>query len=86
MLELFSAEAMAPPPPPVPDDASAVMRTVFGHAGFRTGQGEAVAPCSAARRCHPVTHRCRKSPCYQVPAVTAFRRGLGTTIVVSLTR
>ena len=67
MLELFA----------VPDDASAVMRSVFGHAGFRTGQGEAVAAVLAQRDAAILLPTgAGKSLCYQVPAVAAYRRGL----------
>jgi ATP-dependent DNA helicase RecQ len=84
MLELFSAEQLAPPPRPIADDVSAVLRGVFGHGGFRAGQGEAVAAVLAQRDAAVLLPTgAGKSLCYQVPAVTAFRRGLGTTIVVS---
>jgi ATP-dependent DNA helicase RecQ len=62
----------------------AVLRTVFGHAGFRPGQGDAVAAVMAGRDAAVLLPTgAGKSLCYQVPAVAAFQAGRGTTIVVS---
>ena len=61
-----------------------VLRTVFGHDGFRPGQGDAVAAVMAGRDAAVLLPTgAGKSLCYQVPAVAAFQAGRGTTIVVS---
>ena len=66
------------------DDARAVLRSVFGYPDFRAGQGAAVAAVLAGRDAAVLLPTGGgKSLCYQVPAVVAFRRGRGTTIVVS---
>ncbi len=67
-----------------PDGAAAVVRGVFGHAGFRAGQGDAVAAVLAGKDALVVLPTGGgKSLCYQVPAVVNARRGAGTTLVVS---
>ena len=61
-----------------------VLRGVFGHDGFRAGQGEAVAAVIAGRDAAVLLPTgAGKSLCYQVPAVVGFRAGRGTTIVIS---
>ncbi len=66
------------------DDLDAVVRGVFGHAGLRPGQGDAVEALLARRDGAVLLPTGGgKSLCYQVPAVVAFRQGRGTTIVVS---
>ena len=75
MLEAASA--------PLPD-APSILRDVFGHGGFRAGQGAAVDAVLAGRDAVVLLPTGGgKSLCYQVPAVVASRRGQGTTIVVS---
>ncbi|MBL8620312.1 MAG: RecQ family ATP-dependent DNA helicase [Myxococcales bacterium] len=67
-----------------PDGAGAVVRGVFGHAGFRAGQGDAVAAVLAGKDALVVLPTGGgKSLCYQVPAVVNARRGGGTALVVS---
>ncbi len=64
--------------------ARAVLREIFGHAEFRSGQADAVGHAAAGRDTAvvlPTGHG--KSICYQVPAIAAARRGLGLTVVVS---
>jgi len=62
----------------------AVLRDVFGHADFRPGQSAAVEAVLAGRDAAVLLPTgAGKSLCYQVPAVTAFGQGRGTTIVVS---
>ncbi|MBA3391664.1 MAG: ATP-dependent DNA helicase RecQ [Deltaproteobacteria bacterium] len=61
-----------------------VLRDVFGHAGFRTGQREAIEAVLAGRDAQVLLPTgAGKSLCYQVPAIVLARRGAGTTIVVS---
>ena len=65
-------------------DATAVVRDVFGYAGFRPGQRDAVAASVAGKDAIvllPTGHG--KSLCYQVPAIVAARADRGTTLVVS---
>ena len=65
-------------------DVQVVLAGVFGHRGFRAGQGEAVAAVVAGRDAAVLLPTgAGKSLCYQVPAVVGFRAGRGTTIVVS---
>lgn len=65
-------------------DALAVLRERFGHAAFRTGQAAAIEAVLGGRDALVLLPTgAGKSSCYQVPAVVAARRGLGTTIVVS---
>jgi ATP-dependent DNA helicase RecQ len=65
-------------------DARRVLREVFGHAEFRAGQEHAVEAVIAGRDVAVLLPTgAGKSLCYQVPAVVAYRRGAGTTIVVS---
>jgi ATP-dependent DNA helicase RecQ len=65
-------------------DAQRVLRTVFGHGGFRAGQADAVGAVMAGRDAAVLLPTgAGKSLCYQVPAVAFFQRGFGTTIVVS---
>ncbi len=62
----------------------AVLRDVFGHASFRGGQQDAVEAVTSGRDAVVLLPTgAGKSLCYQVPAVTLRRRGLGTTLVVS---
>jgi ATP-dependent DNA helicase RecQ len=64
--------------------ARAALREVFGYPGFREGQADAVDAVIAGRDAVVLLPTgAGKSLCYQVPAVTLARRGLGTTIVVS---
>src|SRR5690349_2920070 len=61
-----------------------VLCDVFGHAAFRTGQGEAVEAVLAGRDALVLLPTgAGKSLCYQVPAIARARRGEGTTIVIS---
>ncbi|HUQ03476.1 MAG TPA: ATP-dependent DNA helicase RecQ [Kofleriaceae bacterium] len=65
-------------------DGLHVLRTVFGYPAFRTGQQEAVSAVLAGRDAAVLLPTgAGKSLCYQVPAIDAFERGCGTTIVVS---
>jgi ATP-dependent DNA helicase RecQ len=67
-----------------PDAARETLRGVFGHADFRPGQGDAVDAVLAGRDAAVLLPTgAGKSLCYQVPAVTLFRQGRGTTIVIS---
>jgi len=62
----------------------AVLSGVFGHAGFRGGQEQAVEAVLAGRDAVVLLPTgAGKSSCYQVPAVVLARQGAGTTIVVS---
>jgi ATP-dependent DNA helicase RecQ len=62
----------------------AVLRDTFGYAGFRGGQARAVDAVLAGRDAIVLLPTgAGKSLCYQVPAIALFRRGLGTTVVVS---
>ncbi len=64
--------------------AQDALRTVFGHADFRGGQGAAVEGALSGRDVVVLLPTgAGKSLCYQVPAVVAARRGLGTTLVIS---
>ena len=57
---------------------------MFGHAGFRLGQQEAVEALLAERDALVLLPTgAGKSLCYQVPAVVRAQRGEGTTIVIS---
>lgn len=68
----------------VATDPLAVLSGVFGHAGFRGGQREAVEAVLAGRDAVVLLPTgAGKSSCYQVPAVMLARQGAGTTIVVS---
>ncbi|MEZ4364903.1 MAG: RecQ family ATP-dependent DNA helicase [Kofleriaceae bacterium] len=61
-----------------------VVRSVFGHPGFRAGQGlaaEAVVAGGDAVVVLPTGGG--KSLCYQAPAVVLHREGSGTTLVIS---
>jgi ATP-dependent DNA helicase RecQ len=61
-----------------------VLRDVFGYAGFRGGQREAVEATLAGRDALVLLPTgAGKSLCYQVPAIVRARRGEGTTIVIS---
>ncbi len=61
-----------------------ILRDVFGHPGFRTGQREAIEAVLAGRDAQVLLPTgAGKSLCYQVPAIVLARRGAGTTIVVS---
>jgi ATP-dependent DNA helicase RecQ len=65
-------------------DALAVLRDQFGHAAFRPGQAAAIEAVLAGHDALVLLPTgAGKSSCYQVPAVVAAQRGLGTTIVVS---
>ncbi len=65
----------------LPEEA---LRDVFGHAGFRGGQRDAVDAVLAARDAVVLLPTGGgKSLCYQVPAIVAARTGRGVTIVVS---
>ena len=64
--------------------AHTVLREVFGHAAFRAGQAEAIEAVLAGRDAVVLLPTgAGKSSCYQVPAVTLAREGLGTTLVIS---
>jgi ATP-dependent DNA helicase RecQ len=77
VLEVAPAEGAA-------DGGLHVLRTVFGYPAFRSGQAEAVGAVLAGRDAAVLLPTgAGKSLCYQVPAVDAFQRGCGTTIVVS---
>jgi len=66
------------------DDATRVLRDVFGHRAFRPGQAEAVGAVLAGRDAIVLLPTgAGKSSCYQVPAVTLARTGRGATLVVS---
>lgn len=66
------------------DEAREVLAEVFGHPDFRPGQADAVAAAISGRDAIVLLPTgLGKSLCYQVPALVASRRGLGTTIVVS---
>ena len=68
----------------VATDPLAVLSGVFGHAGFRGGQQEAVEAVLAGRDAVVLLPTgAGKSSCYQVPAVLLARQGAGTTLVVS---
>ncbi len=70
--------------PATSDRGRRVLAEVFGHAGFRAGQAEAVDAVLAGRDAAVLLPTgAGKSLCYQVPAVAAFQAGRGTTIVVS---
>jgi len=65
-------------------DALGVLRERFGHAAFRPGQAAAIEAVLAGRDAAVLLPTgAGKSSCYQVPAIVAAGRGLGTTIVVS---
>jgi ATP-dependent DNA helicase RecQ len=65
-------------------EAQQVLADVFGHPGFRAGQGEAVAAALEGRDAIVLLPTgSGKSVCYQIPAIVAARSGRGTTIVVS---
>ncbi|MEM7410860.1 MAG: ATP-dependent DNA helicase RecQ [Myxococcota bacterium] len=65
-------------------EARAVLSDVFGYEDFRPGQDEAVALAVSGRDAIVLLPTgLGKSLCYQVPALAAQRRGLGTTVVVS---
>jgi len=65
-------------------EALAVLAEQFGHAAFRPGQAMAIEAVLAGRDAAVLLPTgAGKSSCYQVPAVVAARRGVGTTIVVS---
>ena len=67
-----------------PAEAHAVLREVFGHGSFRSGQRKAVEASLAGRDAVVVLPTSGgKSLCYQVPAVALWRRRLGPTLVVS---
>jgi ATP-dependent DNA helicase RecQ len=66
------------------DEARAVLREVFGHAEFRTGQLQAIEAVLEGRDAVVLLPTgAGKSSCFQVPAVAIARRGLGTTVVIS---
>ena len=65
-------------------ESLAVLRDTFGYAEFRGGQARAVDAVLAGRDAIVLLPTgAGKSLCYQVPAIALFRRGLGTTIVIS---
>ncbi len=65
-------------------DPRAVLREVFGHSDFRGGQQDAVEAVLSGRDAVVLLPTgAGKSLCYQVPAVSLRRRGLGTTLVIS---
>jgi ATP-dependent DNA helicase RecQ len=67
-----------------PDEPRAVLREVFGYEDFRPGQAEAVDALTGGRDVVVLLPTgAGKSLCYQVPALAAHRRGLGTAVVVS---
>jgi ATP-dependent DNA helicase RecQ len=66
------------------EDAQLVLGEVFGYAEFRAGQGEAVAAAAAGEDALVLLPTgSGKSLCYQVPAISAFAAGHGTTLVIS---
>jgi len=65
-------------------EARDLLAEVFGHADFRLGQREAVeAACAGRDTLILLPTGSGKSLCYQLPALIAQRRGLGTCLVVS---
>ncbi|WP_242394292.1 RecQ family ATP-dependent DNA helicase [Anaeromyxobacter oryzisoli] len=74
------ADALSRPAPPAIGEARRVLREVFGHAGFRPGQGEIVSAVLSGRDCLGVMPTgAGKSLTYQIPARVLG----GTTLVVS---
>ena len=68
----------------VPESVADVAREVFGYAGLRAGQREAIEAALGGRDAVVVLPTgAGKSTCYQLPAVMLHRAGRGTTIVVS---
>jgi ATP-dependent DNA helicase RecQ len=66
------------------EDAQLVLGEVFGYAEFRAGQGEAVEAAVAGEDALVLLPTgSGKSLCYQVPAISAFAGGRGTTLVIS---
>jgi ATP-dependent DNA helicase RecQ len=66
------------------DEARELLGHVFGYADFRPGQIDAVEAAISGRDAVVLLPTgLGKSLCFQVPAMLAKRRGLGTTIVVS---
>lgn len=66
------------------EDAEQVLGEVFGYSEFRAGQGDAVAAAVAGEDALVLLPTgSGKSLCYQVPAISAFGEGRGTTIVIS---
>ena len=66
------------------EDAQLVLGEVFGYAEFRAGQGEAVEAAVAGEDALVLLPTgSGKSLCYQVPAISAFGAGHGTTLVIS---
>src|SRR5262245_10498109 len=64
--------------------AREILRTTFGYADFRVGQGEAVDAVLAGRDAAVLLPTgAGKSLCYQVPAIALFGAGRGTTVVIS---
>lgn len=65
-------------------EARDLLAEVFGHADFRLGQREAVeAACAGRDGLILLPTGSGKSLCYQLPALIAQRRGLGTCVVIS---
>ncbi|MBW2269634.1 MAG: RecQ family ATP-dependent DNA helicase [Deltaproteobacteria bacterium] len=66
------------------EDARLVLGEVFGHAEFRAGQGEAVQAAVAGEDALVLLPTgSGKSLCFQLPAISAFSAGRGTTLVIS---
>jgi ATP-dependent DNA helicase RecQ len=66
------------------EDAQLVLGEVFGYAAFRPGQVEAVEAAVAGEDALVLLPTgSGKSLCYQVPAISAFAEGRGTTLVIS---
>lgn len=65
-------------------EARDLLAEVFGHADFRFGQREAMeAACAGRDALILLPTGSGKSLCYQLPALMAQRRGLGTCLVIS---
>ena len=72
------------PARPASAEPTHVLDEVFGYAGFRPGQAEAVSALVAGRDAVVLLPTgAGKSLCYQVPALVASRQGGGTTVVIS---
>lgn len=84
---LLAARPELAEPAPAPEgshSAPEILRELFGHAEFRESQGDVVAHVAAGHDALVVMPTGGgKSICFQVPAISRQRRGLGITIVVA---